>query len=51
MADALRVADQAQHRWADDHPGKQIAQHRPQLQALGEGNGEHRREQEYDSGL
>ena len=51
MADALRIADQAQHRRPDDHPGKQITQHRPQLQALGQGNGEHRREQKHDSGL
>ncbi|MCY1384313.1 hypothetical protein D9M69_725540 [compost metagenome] len=51
MADALRVADQAQHRRPDNHAGKQIAQHRPQLQALGQRNGEHRREQKHDSGL
>ncbi|MNF72346.1 hypothetical protein D3C84_543220 [compost metagenome] len=35
MTDALRVADQPQYRRPDDHPGKQITQHRPELQALG----------------
>ena len=51
MTDTLRIADQAQHRRPDDHPGKQITQHRPQLQPLGQRHGEHRREQKHDSGL
>ncbi|MNG04470.1 hypothetical protein D3C84_876040 [compost metagenome] len=51
VRNAFRIADQAQARGADDHPGKQITQHRAQLQALGEGDGEHGREQEYDCGL
>ena len=48
---ALRVADQAQHRRADDHPGKQITNHRTQLQTFGQGHGEHRREQKNNGGL
>jgi hypothetical protein len=37
VRDAFRVADQAHHRGADDHPGKQITQYRTQLQALARG--------------
>ncbi|MNF13932.1 hypothetical protein D3C80_2159440 [compost metagenome] len=51
MADTLRVADQPQHRGPDEDTGKQITQHGSQLQALGQGHGEHCREQKHDSGL
>ncbi|MNX93746.1 hypothetical protein D3C86_1259450 [compost metagenome] len=51
VRDAFRVADQAEYRRANDHPGKQITEHRPQLQTLGQGNGEHGREQKNDCGL
>ncbi|MNH31118.1 hypothetical protein D3C79_914530 [compost metagenome] len=51
VRDAFRIADQAQPRGADDHSGKQITQHRAQLQTLGQGNGEYGREQKNDCGL
>ncbi|MNP39779.1 hypothetical protein D3C76_1333670 [compost metagenome] len=51
MRDALRIVDQPQHRRADDHPGKQVTQHRAQLQALGQGHGEHGCEQKHDCRL
>ncbi|MNL12766.1 hypothetical protein D3C87_1336420 [compost metagenome] len=51
VGDAFRIGHKPQHGRANDHPGKQVTQHRAQLQALGQGNGEHGREQKYDCGL
>ena len=36
VADAFRVANQAEYRGADQYPGQQVAEHCAQLQALGQ---------------
>lgn len=51
LRDAFRVVHQAQHAGTDQHAGQQVAEHRAQLQALGQRHHEHRRDQEDHAGL
>lgn len=51
LRDAFRVVHQAQHAGTDQHAGQQVAEHRAQLQTLGQRHHEHRRDQEDHAGL